>query len=1379
MKKLFSLAIVVFCGGLLRYATADTIPLTVNLSFQSTEAGAAKANDAFASGDAWIFVIDHSGSMVENRDAVIEKDDGTPPETCTRWDAFLRTFPLIVEQIEFGSVAYLVKVGNRSGPAEIFPRQEIRSSEDQKALIKTVLNWNRPIKYDLTPLYGGLFLACQEAQRLIEKEGRNVCIVVFSDGNDFVGGKQFGQKRYTPRDIDNFKAIFAEDGFTACLNWINSTEKPADRPFGERYLWAEPKGGKVIIPIPCRVKPGMSSVSLENPMAAGGKVNLRIPYSVAISPKRWDTVLAEGFDADVRLRLPDGTDVGGDAVHVARGATSSEVCFRVPESYFAGGKGASFDLSLVFSEGVSACRFIQPPPVRLSFERQGAVTISAVKPGPDSGIVAKVGEAVSFSAEGTEGATFTWSFGDGANAKGARVSHPFAAPNPKGVPFSVLAEKPGLIPAKAEGSVVVVEAGVRMGAVPSGLKVGQTAVFTCTGVGEVASYDWFVDGEPVIGEDAKDGASSRLSYPLAKVGEHKVRVRANMRRVSPEVTPDVAFTVSPAPFAAISKPEPNERFDAEASVLLEASVEGGFATGVWTVKDASGAVVLPPTQSTVKDKASTAHFNVPEAGGEFSVSFAAGEGEGAIAAAPVQFSAKAKDVRLDVVLPLPDAEVETGAPVELKVASKGVSGNVVFVVSADGVETVVGRPAKVAADGSAGISHEFPVKDGQGDREIFARSEDGKVVSDPIPFRLKTNASIELKKPSNNAQVFYGETLDFEAEVSGIADSKEVRWFLRPAGGGEQALKDAKGARYTHQFDSVPNLKRLSCEVYARVGLPDGSPPLETDHAVVRVSCPDIVADLDIPKDAAPGKEFTARLNLDARSAPVKSVTWDFGDGTVMTAAPSDIVKHTYTGEGTQTVTAKVSCETCREERVFKKQLSAACPPLSPLVLHADPSGDIGAAVAFRLDHNGDASEYRWSFGDGAVETNKEPQASHAFSKAGTYTASVSAVCSSCGAVFDAAPATVEIQCPDLMPEIVCTKANGSEGASFGRNERIEMRVRVAKGMEGAVEDVAWDFGDGEKESSGARTSTHHEYRSFAKDIVLRATFKCRLCGKAYSPEKRVTVEVQKPVASFAVVPDRTTFSIRGRISLRDTSGGDVDRCVWTTNGVQFTTSKSGESVDLTLPGKPCEILIGLRAENEMGAVSEAQPRALRVRFGWWAALVFLVFTALVIVILWRILGSGNKAAGWKIYSWTRGEPVPNAKGSYEREADYDSADVSYTAREFWSVFTKRAIIPTEKLSEELGTALPGTSVTLEDAGGKPDLEQPGGMEDVTRQYKVVVQDGFWHCYRLSRETGKTPKYMRVVISCLTQDMVYAAYFWALTFILLIACFLVCVKFAI
>ena len=205
-----------------------------------------------------------------------------------------------------------------------------------------------------------------------------------------------------------------------------------------------------------------------------------------------------------------------------------------------------------------------------------------------------------------------------------------------------------------------------------------------------------------------------------------------------------------------------------------------------------------------------------------------------------------------------------------------------------------------------------------------------------------------------------------------------------------------------------------------------------------------------------------------------------------------------------------------------------------------------------------------------------------------------------------------------------------------------------------------------------------------------------------------------------------------------------------------------------------------MRAENDFGAASEAQPRALRIRFGWWAALVFLVVTAMAIVILWRILGHGNGPAGWKVYSWTKGEPVPNAKGSYAREAEFDtSAAASYTVREFWSVFYKRASIPTEKLSDEFGAALPDTAFTLEEEGGEPDLEQPGGMEDVTRQYKVRVQDGIWRCYRLRRETGKAPKYLRVVVTYQTPDMRYAACFWALTFILLIACFFVCVRFAI
>lgn len=1097
IRTLALLAAIAFWG---RVVGADDVMLDVSLSFARAEASAVRSGAAAVqAGYAWIFVLDHSGSMNEP-DAIVDGKTGF-----TRWQALLHEFPITVGQIESGSVVRLVKVGDRK--AQIGPLLEIKTQSDREALVKTVQGWRKPSEYSLTPLYEGLFLACQEARRLVEKEGRNVCIVVFSDGKDYVGGKRWGEKSYTQADIDAFKPLFSEKSFTACLNWINSSENPVEQPFGKQYVWARPTGGKVVIPAVCLVRPAKTSISLANPVSAGGHANVRVPYLVSISQDRWDSLLAEGFNANISLRPPDGMEIGGDMLRVSRGATSSTVSFRVPASYFHGGKGASFDLSLELPDkNLRSFRFVQPPSVCLSFERQGSVTISSVKPG--SGIIAKVGEAISFSAAGTEGAAFAWSFGDGSTANGSRVTHAFRASAPKGVSFAVSAEKPGLVPAKAEGTVVVVEAGVKMGSVPSGLKVGQTAEFTCAGVGEVASYDWFLDGAPVSGStDARDGSGSKLSVLLDKVGEHKVRVRANMKRVSPEETPDIAFQVAPAPFAVIVKPEANERFAAEAPVVLEASVEGGFASGVWAVKDASGAIVGAPIQSPVVDKVARANFNAPEAGGEFSVTFTAGEGEGAVSATPIRFSAKAKDVRLDIVSPIADARVKTGAPVELKALSKGVLGNVVFVIRADGEEKPVGRPVKIAADGSAALSYEFPVKDGQGERYVFAKTEDGKVVSDPVPFSLQHDAGIILVKPANNAPVSYGGTLDFEAAVSGIANPKDVRWFLRPAGGVEQSIDGGTGVRYVHRFEFVPNRRGLTYEVFARVDLPGGY-SLETDHSVVRVSC------------------------------------------------------------------------------------------------------------------------------------------------------------------------------PDLDPVIVFPGTNGVMRSSFGRRENIDMQVRVRNGLEKFIRSVKWDFGDGTAPECGVRTTARHSYVDYGKDVKVRVVVVCDRCGYEHAAERLLTVEEQPPAAAFAIVPDKNTFDVKSRILLKDASSGDLDRCVWMTNGVVFATCDRGESVELALPARPCEIQIGMRAENDIGASSEAQSRAIRVRYGGWVVVILTLLALLAIGIMaWLFLKNGP--AGWKIKLLVEQRPDISSDQSIKAffkkfEKGYKSGIVGH----FWSIKDKFALMPVKKLAK-------------------------------------------------------------------------------------------------
>lgn len=1210
-----------FVGGLLLAvllfvapARATDVPLTVRLSFAPGGAqGPEPASADAPAGDAWIFVLDHSGSM-DRRDAMVDAElaPAMAGRTMERWKALLLAFKATLEQIEPGSVVQIVKVGGRKG-AELTTGTSgvlVRNAKDVDLVFNNVRGWGGPDGG--TPLYHGLYLACQEAQRFIKTEGRNACIVVFSDGKD----ESHSNRIRRQDDLGPFKSLFDEAGFNACLNWISETSSGLPPPpFGPKFVWAQPTKGGNVIPVVCRVRPRPTLVSLKNPVATDGLSRVSLSYAFPLSPQRWDALLAEGFDANVGLRTPDGRDIGGDVVHVAKGSTSADVVFNVPDSFFSGGKGAMFELALSLPPSAKVCRFIQPAPARLSFERQGVVTLSSVK--PDSGVVAKVGEAVSFSAAGTEGASFSWTFGDGSSAQGARATHSFSAPAPKGVSFSVTASKQGLAPATQAGTVVVIEAGVKLDPPPTGLKVGDTAVFSCRGQGEVASYDWFVDGAPAVGEDAKDGSSSKLSVPLAKVGDHTVRVRANMRRVSPEETPDVAFSVAPAPFAAIVKPEPNERFDAESVVPLEATVEGGFASGVWTVRDASGAVVGEPIPSTVVASAAKANFPAPESGGDFAVSFVAGEGAAAKEAAPVPFSVKAKDVRLDVVSPVKDAPVRTGSAFELRAATAGLSGSVEFLLvdESSGAETRIAE-AKIAADGSAAASHVFPVKDGQGERTLVAKTSDGKVVSDPVPFVLETDAGLVLKAPANNARVEYGGALVFEAEPSGVVQAKDVQWFLRPAGGAEERIKGGTGAKYAHSFAAVPNRKALSYEVYARAPLPDGS-SLETDHVIVRVSC------------------------------------------------------------------------------------------------------------------------------------------------------------------------------PDLSPVILLPVTNGVMRSSFGRREEIDMQVRVRDGLEKFVRSVKWDFGDG-MSSASEQPTARHSYENYAQDVRVRATVICGRCGDEYVAERGLTVEAQPPVATFAIAPDRETFDVRGRIMLKDTSAGDVDRCVWTTNGAVFTTCARHGSVELPLPGHPCEMTIGMRAENDLGTVSEAQTRTVRVRYGKWLILAFVGGAGLILWPFVKLL-TGNGPAGWKVFAWRGPAPRRDAKGDEtERKSWSYNKDSASPIRKWWSLWRKKASIPPEDLG-----------LFLEDMGGLPPkdgnlliqaLENMGDVGGVLNLVPDVGADRWllgepgveyrrWYSAGniqvREQAEGRSRRCLRVVLDTNPRAHRYMVMLWMLVVVLLAAVVWASFKYAI
>ena len=1293
---MFVLCLLVACSTF-----GQVVPVEMAVSFSRADAVAPAPANATVSdtGDVWIFVLDHSGSMADE-DAIVHVQGrwSSGERKTSRWNALLDSFRTTLSHIEPGAIVQVVRVSDEKAELIRFGAQNamvISGDRERNTIYKTVEQWGKPAWR--TPLWHGLFLASQEAKRFISTENRNVGIIVFSDGKDE------SENGFSKDSLKPFQEFFNQDEFTACLTWINSKSPDLpELPFGPKFLWAKPPQSGNVVPVVCRVRPEVPFVSVRNPLSGEGRTVIPVGYSFPLSEEKWNALLETGFEANLQLVSRDGQVVGGEAVPV--GTSRERVVFRVPESSFQGQTGSEFSLRLDLPQTVQGCRFVSPRPVRLAFEKQGSVMISEVA--PRSGVMAKVGETVQFSAQGTSGAEYSWSFGDGEKAQGQRVSHAFAAAAPKGISFSVTAEKAGLAPTTSSGTIVVLDAGVSMDAIPGDIKVGSPTDFSCRGKGEVHSYEWFIDGAPVAGgKDAPDGASSKLAFTFKTAGRHTVRVRANMKRVSPEETQDIPFQVAEAPYAAVVKPEANDVCAGGDLVEFEARVEGTFSSGIWQVMDESGVPVGDAIASPVAGKAARAKFAVPEAGGRYTVVFRAGEGSEAVQSDPVAFSAKPKDVRIDVVAPIRDAVVKTDAQTELRAMTKGVSGAIGFFLLEDGKETALGSPVKVAGDGTAALAWMFPAKDGQGDRLLVARSEDGRIESDPLSFVLETEAGLVLEKPACNASVTYGGALDFEAAVSGVIDSRSVQWFLRPVGGEEQLLPDGIGKKISHVFEAVENRKGVAYEVYARAKLPDGT-SIETDYVTVRALCPEIIAKLDVPKDVSPCEEFTVRLEMDAQSAPVKTVEWNFGDGTILSTSAPDLVKHSFREEGTKTVSVKALCETCREEKIFDKQVAVTCPPLSPVKLFVESEVEIGQTVNFQVQHTGKASEYRWDFGDGESVTNREPNIAHSYGTAGTYVASVSPICALCGRADSSSPATIAVKCPALRPMLHFAEREGVQRFSFGLREEVGMELRVASGREGDVRNVRWEFGDGSApEESGTRLFTSHRYDNYASNIQVRAVVACARCGEECETSGILAIEIQPPKAAFEIVPERDRYSVNGTIELLDMSEGDVDRCIWFANGEPFVTSAKGEKVTFDCPSHPTDVRIGLAVENDVLREMQdsrwtdlAQERKLRFRWGLLTALLFVAAGGVLWFVLLHVL-SNNALRDCSSYSWVDPQqpaPVGNQLPAHR----YQNLGHLLHFRDFWFLLSylyrpKHVDIPLGNLPKQAKQGTTGWSAVM------------------------------------------------------------------------------------
>jgi len=230
--------------------------------------------------------------------------------------------------------------------------------------------------------------------------------------------------------------------------------------------------------------------------------------------------------------------------------------------------------------------------------------------------------------------------------------------------------------------------------------------------------------------------------------------------------------------------------------------------------------------------------------------------------------------------------------------------------------------------------------------------------------------------------------------------------------------------------------------------------------------------------------------------------SWNFGDGQ---SSSSQNPAHTYSSAGTYSVTLTVTDSTASQASdsiaiTAQAQISA----LAASCTASPTSGDIPLTVNFTGTAAGGISPYAysWNFGDGTSSTEQNP--SHAYTQAGTYTATLTVTDSISSQASDSiaitASSTVhEVTAPDT-PEGPSTGAPGvsytytTGGSSCSQGHSVE---------------YYFDWGDGTYSSWSSSTSASHIW-SAAGTYAVKVQARCSVnpgVTSLWSEAKTVSLE--------------------------------------------------------------------------------------------------------------------------------------------------------------------------------------------------------------------------------------------------------------------------------
>ena len=958
------------------------------------------------------FVIDRSGSMAEATLA-----GGRTPN-----DALLESLKMRLDSLPNGTSVYVIPFASFIKSTQVYEALDAK----KRAQIYDFVKNDKPDGYTL--LYDAQDIALTEAGRTMQRDpAAEVSVYVYTDGlhetpSNYRGdypascykrvGRKWVQNDAYRREVNDayvkFKKKWADLVAKPTLEleyeWLSASTKPDPEKWVDKPNLATELKSRVS--------------ELKNPCAEPEQT-IACQLFLPISDSCWKEVSSkkmllhlevDGRTSSTQVSLKDGIyKIDWPALPSDHSAMARLVFSHMPE-------GKKFKLK-------------DTKPLVLNVPAQGQTPFSVVS--PPAGAVYPLDANVVFSAKASEGVDVEWSIAGGKGGVLRGLSANWKATTPGRFGYRATARKQRCRDASEDGTFEVIPTGVEIVSATDRHEVGKESEFRAKAVGQCQGYAWKIDGTSVPG-----GTGDKIKYLFKKPGRHVIGVTARYKAGIMTDAKELEISVSKAPFLEILQPkafggDPEfAQYQAEKPVKLLATVDGDLTKVQWQFQLKGKAVLSVP--SDVKDGLASGSF-VPPKGGLYDLTVTA-EGPAGKKVEKIQTFVKSTEVGVTIKKPVANDEVETGKPFELSAETKGPVKSVRWkMVDKSTAQTITFGPSEVSEviNGTSTIKAKLPQELGTTSVEITAEPvpavEDNELAetaeTSTITVLAKTHAGIVYTRETleNNFRwVKYGSQVALAVSTSGAIG--KVAWFTLDEKGNEKGV--GMGPSINVSKEVVYGQRECHVDYFAKGLMPDGKTWVEARKGESSVEpitvfwyCPRIEPKIVLPNNEADfgiDEEIVFKVisgNKDCGELTdndVAKISWDFGDGTVVTNNHVS-TKHVFRklSDGV-TVSVQTVCKKCGEIEAVDITRPVVCSCVCAEIFSPGSNSVVyaGEPTEFRLRNSRTKTELSgndfksvcWSANDGGRNISGMGEfLSHEFSEMGETMIKADMVCKHCG----------------------------------------------------------------------------------------------------------------------------------------------------------------------------------------------------------------------------------------------------------------------------------------------------------------------------------------------------------------------------------------------